>query len=160
MDSAVDAEFVLELLNSPGFLKYIGDRGVRDLPAAREFIENRYRQSYRDHGFGLYTVELKAGSIPVGMCGFVKREGLPNPDLGFAFLPRFEKNGYGFESAAAVMKYGRETLKFDEIMAITTLDNDASGRLLAKVGFKFDKRFEMPDGEVLNLYSSKAPEAA
>jgi RimJ/RimL family protein N-acetyltransferase len=90
----------------------------------------------------------------------VKREGLPNPDLGFAFLPRFEKNGYGFESAAAVMKYGRETLKFDEIMAITTLDNDASGRLLAKVGFKFDKRFEMPDGEVLNLYSSKAPEAA
>jgi RimJ/RimL family protein N-acetyltransferase len=160
MDSAVDAEFVLELLNSPGFLKYIGDRGVRDLPAAREFIENRYRQSYRDHGFGLYTVELKAGGIPVGMCGFVKREGLPNPDLGFAFLPRFEKNGYGFESAAAVMKYGREALKFDEIMAITTLDNDASGRLLAKVGFKFDKRFEMPDGEVLNLYSSKAPEAA
>jgi [ribosomal protein S5]-alanine N-acetyltransferase len=160
MGSAVDAEFVLELLNSPGFLRYIGDRGVRDLPAAREFIEKRYRQSYRDHGFGLYTVELKAGSIPVGMCGFVKREGLPNPDLGFAFLPRFEKNGYGFESAAAVMKYGRETLKFDEIMAITTLDNDASGRLLAKVGFKFDKRFEMPDGEVLNLYSSKAPEAA
>ena len=159
MDSAVDAEFGLEILNSPAFLKYIGDRGVRDLADARDFIDNRYRQSYREHGYGLYAVELKKEGVSVGMCGFVKREGLANPDLGFAFLPQHEKNGYGFESAAAVMTYGRETLKFGEVMAITTQDNDASGRLLGKVGFVFDRLIEMPNGEILNLYISPAPKA-
>ncbi len=153
LDAAADAAFVLELLNSPKFIKYIGDRAVRTIEEATDFIENRYRQSYRDHGYGLYTVVLKDRLTQIGLCGFVRRDTLPGPDLGFAFLPDHEGKGYGFESADALMKYGRETLGFTTVLAITSLDNDASGRLLEKIGFTFDRQIDSGD-EHLKLYSS------
>lgn len=146
-----DAEFVNEILNTPKFLKYIGDRQVRTAEQAATFIENRYRQSYTDHGFGLYVVDLKDGT-PIGMCGFVRRESLPGPDLGFAFLPEFERNGYGMESATAMLEYGRDTLGFVIVRAITSIDNDASGSLLEKLGFEFDRLIDSPEGEHLKLY--------
>lgn len=89
---------------------------------------------------------------PVGLCGFVKRDTLPEPDIGFALLPQYEKKGYAFESAEAVMRYGKETLKFTRVLAITTLDNDSLGRLLEKIGFAFEREVEMGD-EVLKLFS-------
>jgi RimJ/RimL family protein N-acetyltransferase len=154
MDSATDAEFILDLVNQPSFIKYIGDRGVRDIEAAREFIESRYRQSYRDHGYGMYSVVLKDGETPIGACGFVRRDTLPGPDIGFAFLPQYERKGYGYESAAAMMDYGRGELGFTRVLAITSQDNDASGSLLEKLGFSFDRLIEMPlGGEVLKLFS-------
>jgi ribosomal-protein-alanine N-acetyltransferase len=149
-----DAAFIFELLNTPSFIRYIGDRGVRVLDDARHYIETRYHQSYREHGYGLYAVELKPGQKPIGMCGFVRRNELPGPDIGFAFLPEYEGKGYGYESASAIMKYGRETLGFDRVFAITSIDNEKSGGLLIKLGFVFDKLIAMPDGEVLNLYLS------
>ena len=152
--SADDAEFVFALLNTPKFIQYIGDRGVRSVEQAREFIENRYRQSYSDHGYGLYAVELKTDNTAVGMCGFVRRDTLPGPDLGFAFLPEHEGKGYGFESAKAVMEYGRETLGFATVLAITSQDNEVSGKLLEKLGFKFDRLIESGD-ETLKLFSSE-----
>ena len=152
--TADDARFILELLNTPKFLKYIGDRGVRTVKQSAAFIENRYRQSYHDHGFGLYTVELKDDGAPVGICGFVKRGSLPDPDLGFAFLPQFEKHGYGFESTVAMMEYGRDVLRVSRVLAITTPDNDRSGKLLEKLGFKFERMLNEPhDNEILNLFS-------
>ena len=153
LDAATDAAFVLELLNSPKFIKYIGDRGVQTVAEAVDFIENRYRQSYRDHGYGLYAIERKGDQTPVGLCGFVRRNTLPGPDIGFAFLPDHEGKGYGFESAHAMMKYGLEILGFTTILAITSLDNDASGRLLEKLGFTFDQQIESGE-EHLRLYSS------
>lgn len=150
--NAGDAAFILDLLNQPSFIKYIGDRGVRDLDGSRDFIENRYRASYSVNGYGLYTVELKETSRQIGMCGFVKRDTLPGPDIGFAFLPQYEKKGYAYESAAAVMDYGREILGFDRVLAITTIDNEASGKLLEKLGFAFDK-FTESDGETLKLFT-------
>ena len=155
IDSSLDAEFILELLNTPSFLKYIGDRGVRNAEDAREFIECRYRKSYRDHGYGLYAVVLKAEDAAIGMCGFVRRDTLPGPDIGFAFLPEYERKGYGFESAAAMMQYGFEVQGFDEVSALTTLDNESSGRLLEKIGFSFNKLIDTPDGETLKLFSSR-----
>jgi len=152
--SADDAEFVFALLNTPKFIQYIGDRGVRSVEQAREFIENRYRQSYSDHGYGLYAVELKTDNTAVGMCGFVRRDTLPGPDLGFAFLPEYEGKGYGYESANAVMQYGRETLGFATVLAITSQDNEVSGKLLEKLGFKFDRLIESGD-ETLKLFSSE-----
>ena len=170
MDSATDAEFIFELLNTPKFIKYIGNRGVRSVEQAREFIESRYRQSYREHGFGLYTVELRifsddlkntlhaarvsASDAPtqIGICGFVKRDTLPEPDIGFAFLPEYEGQGYGFESAKAVLEYGREALGFSRVLAITSQDNEVSGKLLEKLGFVFDRMFATPDGEELKLF--------
>jgi RimJ/RimL family protein N-acetyltransferase len=154
LDSARDAEFVFELLNTPKFIKYIGDRGVRSVEQAADFIENRYRRSYCDHGFGLYAVDLKADAVPVGICGFVKRDTLPDPDIGFAFLPEFEGCGYGFESAQAVLQYGRDVLGITTVLAITSQDNEVSGKLLEKLGFGFSRLVDMPDGEVLRLYES------
>ena len=151
--TADDAEFVYALLNTPKFIKYIGDRGVRSPEDAAGFIESRYRLSYRDNGFGLYVVEQKSDGVAVGLCGFVRRNTLPGPDIGFAFLPEFEGRGYGFESAAAMMKYGRDTLGFTRVLAITSLDNAASGRLLKKLGFTFEQLIE--NGvETLKLFAS------
>ncbi len=146
-----DAEFINEILNTPKFLQYIGDRGVRTADQAAEFIENRYRQSYIDHGFGLYAVDLKDGT-PIGMCGYVRRDTLERADLGFAFLPEFERKGYGMESATAMLEYGRSELGFRTVFAITSLDNDASGKLLEKLGFKYDRLIDSPDGEKLKLF--------
>ena len=147
-----DAPFVLELLNTPKFLKYIADRGVRTLEEARRYIDERFLSSYRKNGYGLYAVELKSDGTVVGTCGLVRRDTLPCADLGFAFLPEFEGKGYGFESASAVLRYGWETLGFDRVLAITSLDNDASGRLLGKLGFTVDKVEEI-GGESLRIYS-------
>lgn len=152
-----DAEFVLDLLNQPSFIKYIGDRNVRTLQDSRKFIENRYRKSYRDFGYGLYTVELKETKTPIGICGFVKRDSLPDADIGFAFLPQFGGKGYALESANAVMKYGRDVLGLARVLAITSQDNKSSGRLLEKIGFKFESLIKMPhDTEEFRLFSSDA----
>jgi ribosomal-protein-alanine N-acetyltransferase len=148
-----DAAFMNALLNSPGFIKYIGDRGVRTDDEARVFIRERYQKSYLDNGYGLYAVLLKEESTPVGMCGFVRRDTLPGPDLGFAFLPEFEGKGFGTESSKAVLTFGREKLSFDRVLAITTLDNSSSIKLLEKLGFTFDKTIESPDSETLRLFS-------
>jgi RimJ/RimL family protein N-acetyltransferase len=152
MNSALDAEFIFELLNSPKFLKYIGDRSVRSVEEAADFIETRYRQSYRDHGYGLYTVELHDGTY-LGMCGFVKRPHFQFPDLGFAYLPEHERRGYGFESATAMLAHGRDSLGFSRVYAISSQDNEASGLLLEKLGFAYNGIEEMPDGEQLKVFS-------
>ncbi len=149
-----DADFINRLLNSEKFIQYIGDRNVRSSEDAHDFIRDRYRKSYEEHGYGLYCVELKDGT-QVGMCGFVRRDTLPAPDIGFAFLPEFEGKGYGLESAAAMMSYGRDQLGFSEVLAITTLDNEASGKLLEKIGFSFDKTIDTPEGETLKLFRVK-----
>ena len=150
--TAKDAEFVLELLNTPKFIKYIGDRGVRSAEEAADFIENRYRQSYRDHGYGLYTVELRSGT-PIGICGFVRRDTLPDPDIGFSFLPEYEGQRFGYESAEAMIQYGRHVLDMDRILAITSLDNHGSVGLLNKLGFSEIDKIDTPNGETLRLFS-------
>lgn len=150
---ADDATFVLDLLNQPSFKKYIGDRGVRTLDQARDYIETRFSRSYRDNGFGLFLIELKQDATPIGVCGFVKRDTLPDPDVGFALLPQFEKQGYAFEAASATMKYGHETIGLTRVLAITTLDNVASGRLLEKIGLTFEREIELGD-ETLRLFST------
>lgn len=148
-----DDAFVLDLLNQPSFIKNIGDRNVRNLEQAREFIETRYRKSYADNGFGLYAVVLKETSETIGMCGFVKRDGLPDADIGFAFLPQFEKKGYAFESAEAVMEYGKNNLNLERVLAITSQDNESSMKLLKKIGFKFDRLITLPnDTEEINMF--------
>ncbi|MFL6373750.1 MAG: GNAT family N-acetyltransferase [Pyrinomonadaceae bacterium] len=149
--TAEDAPFINALLNSPKFLAYIGDRNVRSDEDARDFIINKYVVSYHSNGYGLWAVVTHDGAA-VGMCGFVKRDYFDEPDIGFAFLPEHERKGYGYESAAATMKYGRETLGFTKLLAITSLDNDASVGLLRKLGF-VDNGIVEPQGEKLRLFS-------
>ena len=135
---AADAEFILELLNQPSFLRYIGDKGVRNTEDAVRYIQTGPQASYERFGFGLYLVELKDSEVPIGMCGLLKRETLPDVDVGFAFLPAYWSQGYAFEAAAAVMNYGRAALGLRRIVAITTLDNAASIKLLEKIGLRFE----------------------
>jgi ribosomal-protein-alanine N-acetyltransferase len=160
MDSATDAEFIFELLNTPKFIKYIGDRGVSNVDEAAVFIDEKYRQSYRDNGYGLLVVVTKDAGLPIGICGLVRRPTLPGPDLGFAFLPHFEKQGFGIESATAMLVHARETLQLDTIFAITTLDNASSIRLLEKLGFLFSGLIDSPEKETLQLYRNELADAA
>ncbi len=150
-----DAEFILDLLNQPSFIKYIGDRNVRSLDEARAFIESRFAESYKKLGFGLWAVQLKKSNQTIGICGFVMRDSLPEADIGFALLPEFERQGYAFESAVAAMKYGRGKLNFKRVLAITSKDNEASGKLLEKIGFSFERFVKLtPDEEELKLFAS------
>ncbi|HTH51430.1 MAG TPA: GNAT family N-acetyltransferase [Pyrinomonadaceae bacterium] len=149
---AADAPFTNRLLNSEGFLKYIGDRGVRSDDDAEKFINERYCASYREHGYGLWVVEAREYDRPVGLCGFVKRDYFDHPDLGFAYLPEECRKGYGHEAAKASLVYGKERLGFTNVLAITSLDNDASIALLSKLGFASDGIIE-PQGEKLRKFS-------
>ena len=151
-----DAEFVLELLNEPSFRRYIGDKGVRNLEDARQYILSSPVASYEQNGFGLYLVELKGSRIPIGISGLVKRDTLPDADIGFAFLPAYWSKGYAVESAAAVMSYAQEVLGLNRILAITSPDNEASAKLLGKIGLRFERLIKLSeDGEEIKLFSSE-----
>ena len=148
-----DAQFVLTLLNEPSFLRYIGDKQVRDLEGARNYLRTGPIASYERNGFGLNAVELKESHTPIGICGFLKRDELPDPDIGFALLPDFWGKGFAFEAAAALMKDERERLNIQRVLAITSLDNDASISLLERLGFKFEKITKLAsDRESLRLF--------
>lgn len=142
-----DAAFILELLNDAAFLQYIGDKGVRNLDDAREYILNGPINSYERHGFGLYLTKLKDGGVPIGICGLLKRESLEDADIGFAFLPQFRRKGYGFESASAVLEYGRTVQGLNRIVAVTSPDNYASIILLKKLGLRFEKMVRLSDDD-------------
>ena len=153
--TAADAPFMLTLLNDPAFIQYIGDRGVRTLADAAAYVERGPRVSYAQHGFGLWLVALAASGAPIGICGILKRDALPDPDLGFAFLPGYRSRGYGFEAAAAVRDYARVTLALPRLLAIVNPDNVASIRLLARLGFAFERPLTMPgDARPTHLYTA------
>ena len=150
-----DSQFFYELLNSAKWLKYIGDRGIKSLDDSNKYINDKLINSYTTNGFGLYVYELKESNSPIGICGFIKRDYLDSVDIGFALLPEYERKGYTFEISYSVMKYGRETLGFDKVVAITTKDNIASQDLLKKLGFNFKSNINEPESnEQLLLYSS------
>jgi len=150
-----DAPFILKLLNEDGFLRFIGDKGVRNLADAREYIMQGPVDSYRRHGFGLYLTRLRSGGTPVGICGLVKRDTLPDVDLGFAFLSQYWSNGYAAESAAAVLEHGRDMLGLSRIVAITALDNHGSIAVLTKIGMRLERTIRLVQGgPELNLFGS------
>ncbi len=132
-----DAAFILELLNEAEFIRFIGDKGVRTLAGARDYLIEVPIDSYARHGFGLYMAELRGSGVPIGICGLVKRDGLADADVGFAFLERYRSKGYAVESAAAVLSYGRRVLRLPRIVAITAPDNRSSIAVLEKIGLRF-----------------------
>ncbi len=135
-----DAPFILTLLNMPSWLEFIGDRGVRTVKDAHQYILDNPISSYRQHGFGPYAVRLKSNKALIGMCGLHKRTFLPDVDIGFAFLPGYTGQGYGYESASALIAYGRDVLGFTRITGITKPTNENSIRLLEKLGLRFEKK--------------------
>jgi RimJ/RimL family protein N-acetyltransferase len=139
-----DASFILELLNDPLFLRFVGDKGVRTLDGARTYLATGPIASYAQHGFGLFLVSLKDGGTPIGMCGLLKRPVLADVDIGFGFLARYGGQGYATEAAAATLHYGRTVLGLKRIIAMTAPDNTASGHVLEKIGLRFDRMLAVP----------------
>jgi [ribosomal protein S5]-alanine N-acetyltransferase len=154
-----DAPFLLQLLNDPSFLRYIGDRGVRNLEEAQRYIAKGMVQSYERHGFGLWLVELRADDHrPIGLCGLVSREGLPAPDIGFALLPQWWSQGFALEAATAVMAHARHVVGLPRVLAIASLQNESSVRLLRRLGFRFDSEIRMPgEAQPVGLFVCEAP---
>jgi ribosomal-protein-alanine N-acetyltransferase len=155
---ADDAAFILELLNEPAWTQFIGDRGVRTLDDARSYIAAGPVAMYASHGFGLGAVELRESGVPIGICGLIKRDTLPDVDIGFALLARFWGHGYAHEIAAVVLAHGRVTLKLPRILAITAPDNVRSVQLLEKLGFRFSGMVRLdekkPESRLFVLHDS------
>jgi ribosomal-protein-alanine N-acetyltransferase len=155
-----DAPFIVELLNDPGWLKHIGDRGVRTLDDARRYLRDGPIAAGERHGFALWAVLRRDddSGVPLGMCGLVRREGLDHVDLGYAFLPAARGQGFAREAAAAVLAHGFERLGLTRIVAITAVDNVASGRVLEAIGMRFERRLRVPGhADDSLLYAAESP---
>lgn len=144
--TASDDSFIFELLNTPAWKKYIGDRSINTLEDARNYIVNGPLVSYDQYGYGAWLVMLKDTLQPIGMCGLFKRDYLDGPDLGFAFLPEFEGRGFAFESSMAAIDYIKANYDLKGLYATTSEINLRSQRLLERCGF-ITHGTVMPTGE-------------
>ncbi len=139
-----DAPFILQLLNERGFIENIGDRGVRDLDGARRYVSEGPGASYQKYGYGLWLAALTSTGEAVGICGLVKREGLEDADVGYAFLERAWGQGYAREAAAATLAHAREVIGLEKVVAITTPSNAGSIAVLVKIGMKAAGTIQIP----------------
>jgi len=147
-----DAAFIVELLNDPGFLRFIGDRGVRTLDDALGYIANGPGASYAKYGHGLYCVETRDGGTPVGICGLLKRDTLEDVDLGYAFLPTGRGLGYAQESCLAVLERARDVHGYTRVIAIVNPTNLGSIKVLERLGFGYERAIEITPGDPVALY--------
>ena len=141
-----DAAFMLELVNTPLWIRYIGDKNVRTIEDATLYIRNKITPQFERLGFASYTLVRKSDNVKVGVCGLYDREGLPEIDLGFALLPAHERQGYACEAASEIIRAGKENFGINLLQAITTKDNIASQKLLKKLGFTLDGTVTLPHG--------------
>ena len=148
-----DAAFILELLNDPAWLRFIGDKGVHSQDDSRDYLRKGPLAMYERHGFGLYLVERKDGRVPIGMCGLIKRDSLEDVDIGFAYLPAYRTQGYAYEAAAAVLVHGRSDFGLQRIVAITSPDNTRSIALLERLGMTFGRMVKLSADDEVRLYS-------
>jgi RimJ/RimL family protein N-acetyltransferase len=146
---------MLELLNDPSWLQFIGDRGVRTVDDARNYILQNLVIMYDRLGFSMYLTELKGEVISIGICGLIQRDYLEDVDIGFALLPKFRGKGYAYESASAVMAYAKRTFGLNRLVAIALPNNYDSIELLEKLGFSFESTIELSDdGESVNFFAA------
>ncbi len=147
-----DAGFLLKLMNEPAYYENIGDRGVRTVEDAKNYINEKFLKNYEKHGFGLYLVETKDTREPLGINGLIKRDSLPHIDIGFAFHSTHRRQGYGAESSIAMIEHAK-ILGLKKLVAITKSENQASMQLLQKVGFQFAGKVILPEiGTEDNLF--------
>jgi len=142
-----DAAFLLSLMTSPGYIRYIGDRNLSSVADAKQYIAERVAPAYVEDGFGMWLVQEAVGGTPVGTCGLVNRESIVDIDLGYAFLPEASGQGYATEAAAAVLEYASTRLGLDKVVAITALENPGSIRVLEKLGYQFARIIAFPGDE-------------
>ena len=147
-----DAPFILELVNEPAWLQYIGDKHVATVEDANGYIRDSVLRMYERFGYGLYLVESRDPREALGICGLVKRDSLDCPDLGFAFLQRYWNRGYASEAARAALSHAASVLGLPRILAIVSRDNERSARLLGRLGFRFVRVMPVADGDEVDVY--------
>ena len=151
-----DAPFMLELLNDPAYILNIADRGVRDVEGARRYLEERWRASYAEHGFGLWVVVHRETGASTGLCGLVRRDGLDDVDIGYAFLPAFRGRGFALESALGVKAHARDVVGLTRLVAIVTPGNARSIQVLERLGMRFERTLRLPgDASDVALYATE-----
>lgn len=148
-----DAEFIFRLVNDPSWLRFIGDKNVHSLDDARRYLREGPLDMYERYGFGMYRVEERESGTAVGMCGLIKRDALPDADVGYAFLPEFRGKGYAFEAAAGVLDHGNRVFGLERILAIVSPDNAHSIRVLEKAGMKFQETMEIRPGDPVQVFA-------
>lgn len=149
-----DVDFIFDLLNEPTFKRYIGDKGIQTRNDALQYLRDVPLQQYKLHGFGLYRVGVGDENTAAGICGLVSREEFTDPDLGFAFLHAYWGRGYAYESSLAVLAESREKFGLRRIIAMADEDNVASGHLLEKLGFRYERMVTMPgETEAIRQYA-------
>lgn len=151
---ATDAAFILQLVNEPSWLEFIGDKGVRTLEDARAYIANGPVAMYTSHGHGLYRVDLKSSGEAIGLCGLIKRDTLADVDIGYAFLPAHWGCGYAEEATRATLDHARDILGMKRIVAIVAPANARSIRLLEKIGLRYERDFEARPGDITSLFAA------
>ena len=142
-----DAPFFYNLVNDPDWLRFVGDRNINSIADAENYLTSKIIPSYKKFGFGFYLVKTKEGNHSIGTAGLIDREGMENIEVGFGFLPAFRGKGYAYEATKEIMNYASTELKIDPIVAITDLENIKSGKLLERLGLRFDKNIQIPDFE-------------
>lgn len=154
--SEQDAEFIYQLLNTPKFIKYVGDRALHSIEDAKKYIQVKIHPQLIELGYSNYSLITKADNTKIGVCGLYNRAGVDGIDIGFALLPQYEGLGYAFESSNILIKAGFEEFKIDEIKAITSKGNISSKKLLERLGFDMVGTTKLPDeDEEILLYVKK-----
>lgn len=149
-----DAPFIYELLNTPKWIKYIGDRNINSVEDAKAYIRNKMIPQLEKLGYSNYTLITKSDYTKIGTCGLYDREGLDGIDIGFAFLPAFEKKGFAYEASKKILDVGFDVFGIKTICAITTKSNIASQKLIEKLGLKYVRKTSLSnDKEELLLYT-------
>lgn len=157
--TAGDAAFIARLLNDPSWLRFIGDRGVRDEDSARAWIAERLVAAYDKQGFGLWAMQRRDDGALLGMCGLVKRDSLPDIDVGYALLPQFRGAGYAREAAAACLDYGANVLGLERILAITRPGNRSSIRVLESLGMRLERTEQLAGDDHVSMVFEWRPAA-
>lgn len=150
-----DAPFLVGLLNQPSFLANIGDRGVRTVEDAHRYLREGPMAMYEKHGFGLWHVAQRSDDAPVGMCGLLRRDVLPDVDLGYAFLPEYWGRGYAFEAAAATLREASARFGLTRVVGVVSEGNSASIRVLEKLGMRYERLVSLrPNEPDVRLYGT------
>jgi len=147
-----DAPFIVRLLNEPSFIEFIGDKGVRTVEQAETYLQQGPLASYEEHAHGLCMVQDRVTGEPMGMCGLIRRDTLPEVDLGYAFVPEFRGRGLAREAALACLAHGRAELGLGGVLAIVAPGNAASIRLLTALGFTPDSSIAHGAGDGVAVF--------
>ena len=149
-----DTSFIIQLTNTEGWLRNIGDRRTKTEAGAIAYLQKGPLKSYATTGYGLWKLSLKETGQDIGICGCFKRDIFDHPDIGYALLPAFEGKGYATEAAIGSRDFLFQHYAVENLIGISDPENISSIKILTKLGMTYRKDISMPnETEVLKLYS-------